>query len=147
MNVRDIKTYSVYGTPTLALFVDEGPPPRGDMRYDHKGEFWFAERDGYVDYFIDSGGGGISRTVTTVEGAERTFRNVEESRASVFNREGVGPYVDVKIARNKEEFERGPGDMRKAAITLDAAREAAGMIGLKMIPDWRFGGETTWIVY
>ena len=147
MNIRDIKTYSLYGTAKLVLLVDEGPPPRGDMRYNNEGEFWFAERDGYVDYFIDSGGGAISRTITTVEGEERRFRNVEESRASIFNREGLGPFVDVKITTKKEEFEQGPGDMRKAVVTLDTAREAAEMIGRKMIPDWKFGGETTWIFY
>lgn len=117
------------------------------MRYNHKGDFWFAEQDGYVDYFIDSGDGNISRTVTTVEGEERKFRNVGGSRASLFNREGLGPYVDVTITTNKEEFEQGPGDMRKATVTLDTAREAAEMIGLKLTPDVKFSGETTWIYY
>jgi hypothetical protein len=94
---------------------------------------------------VDSGSGGISRTITTVDGEKRTFRNVGASRASIFNREGIGPFVDVKITTDESSFERGVSGMSEATITLDVAQEAARMLGMRMEADEKFDGETSWI--
>jgi hypothetical protein len=147
MNIKDTKTYSLHGISKLVLLVEEAPPSWENMRYDHKGDLWFAEQDGYVHYFIDSGNGDISRTVTTVEGEKREFRNVGESRAGIFNREGLGPYVDVKVTTDKEAFEQRPGEIQNTAVTLDTARAAAEMIGREMVYKWKPVGERIWVLY
>jgi hypothetical protein len=145
MNIRDAKTYNLYGTLKLALLVEEGPPERSEMQYEHEGDYWYAEAEGYVDYFVDGGSGGISRTVTTVDGEERKFRKVGASRASIFNREGIGPFVDVKITTDEEEFKQGPTKMSEATVTLKVAKEAARLIGVKLIQETNFDGEVKWV--
>jgi hypothetical protein len=147
MNIQDTKTHLLHGTSKLVLLVEEAPPSREDMRYDHKGDLWFAEQDGYVHYFIDSGKGDISHAVMTVEGEEREFWNTGESRAGIFNREGLGPYVDVKVTTDKEAFEQRPGEIQNIAVTLDTAREAAEMIGREMSYERKPVGESIWVLY
>lgn len=145
MNIRDAKIYTFVGNPKLALLVDSEPPAISEMRFDNEGKYWYAEQDRWVEYFSDGGKGGVSRTVTTIDGEERTFSNVGASRASIFNRENLGPFVDVKYATDEEKFEEGPTQMNKATVTLKVAKEAADQIGVKLSRETNFDGEVRWV--
>lgn len=144
MEVLDAKVYTFIGNPKLALLTGTSPPERDELRYQNEGEYWFAEKDGYVDYFVDSGNGGVSRTVTSLEGQERTFSNVGAGRASRLNAQGIGPYVDVKVTTEKEYYERGPGNMEKSAVTLKVAKEAAELAGIEL-ERVEEDGEVRWV--
>lgn len=145
MNVRDAKIYTFVGNPNLALLVDSEPPAISEMRFNNKGKYWYAEQDGWVEYFSDGGKGGVSRTVTTIDGEERRFSNVGASRASIFNRENLGPFVDVKYTTDEEKFKEGPTQMSKATVTLEVAKEAAELIGVELTRETNFDGEVKWV--
>jgi hypothetical protein len=113
------------------------------MRYENEGEYWYAEKDGYADYFRDGGTGSASRHITTIDGEDRSFSGVGAGRASVVNGVGLGPCVDVKLTTSEEEFERQEG--QSAAITLEAARDAAKLAGVKLRKESNDRGEVKWV--
>jgi hypothetical protein len=124
--------------------VDSQPIAISEMRFDNEGKYWYAEQDGWVEYFSDGGKGGVSRTATTIIGEERMFSNVGASRASIFNRENLGPFVHVKYATDEENFKQGPARMNKATVTIKLAKEAADQIGVKLSRETNFDGEVRW---
>jgi len=147
MKIEDAKLYATFdGSLKLALLVDEEPPDRDELKFENKDRFWYAEQDGYVDYFIEGADSGLSRTVTTIGGEERSFSGVGAGRASVLNKAGLGPFVDVKLTANEERYERGPGHMEKAAITLEAAEEAAELAGVELARKEDEDGRIIWAV-
>lgn len=117
--------------PRLQVLVDE-TPDRSELRFQHDDGLWFAESDGYAEYFSWSGNGndggysGRCFEITTVDGEQVTLKGPWSSRAGAVNKAGFGPVVDVSLTTDPETFERGQ-TFRSAALTLAAAKRAVDL--------------------
>ena len=113
-------------SPTLQILVDKIPDNKG-LIYKQKGSLYFAERDGFVNfYYYDGPSDGF---------AGRSFDiNVENkglvklvgpwsSCSQAMNRSGFTPSLEVSITDEKAVFERGH-TYCAAAITVEKAQEA-----------------------
>lgn len=96
--------------PTLEILVDK-MPELSDLRYQKKGTLYYAELDGYVNFFHYSGPGqgygGRGFELKMADGSTEVLKGPFSSRSGVMNAAGFGPCLDVSITDNPESFERG----------------------------------------
>lgn len=142
MNIRDAKLLSFIGKLKFMILTDEQPPERDGLKYQNEGNIWYAEEEGWVDFFKE-GDGGISRTIMTIDGEERSFTSVGATRCGVVNREGLGPCIKVKYTTDDSKFENGTGF--DSYVTLDAAQQAAEITNTKLEKEVDERGEVTWV--
>ena len=87
-----------YGNPAkLQVLVDE-TPARSELRFEHDGGLWYAEKDGYAEYFSWTGPGneggysGRCFKIITADGEQVTLRGPYSSRAGCVNLR-FGPWL------------------------------------------------------
>jgi len=119
--------------PKLRVLVDE-IPSRSELRFErHDDGLWYAEKDGYVEYFAwngpDNEGGfaGQCYEITTVDGDNITLKGPWSSRAGALNKRGFGPCIDVSLTTRPEVFERG-FTFQAGSLSLEAAKQAVDLI-------------------
>lgn len=122
-----------YGNPPkLQVLVDE-TPDRSDLRFRTEGGIWYAEHDGYAEYYSWSGPGneggfsGRCLKVQSVDGEEVLLKGPWSSRAGCVNLRGLGPVVDVSLTTDPETLERGH-TFRSRSLTLPAAKQAIDLV-------------------
>lgn len=97
-------------SPSLDILVDK-MPDLNDLRHRRKGNLYYAELDGYVDFFSytspDRGFGGRTFNITMENGEKKALHGPWSSRASVMNSVGFGPCIDVGITESPQSYERG----------------------------------------
>jgi len=138
--------------PELCVLVDH-IPAFSEMRYQHVGQLWWAELDGYVSFFAwkgpgnEGGLGGAQYTITLTDETQVTLKGPWVSRAGVMNKH-FDPCLDVVLFTVRDAFEKGGG--LAGAITLELAKEALKFCpGVKLLKvtyqDDYFAGETLYI--
>ena len=125
-----------FNHPNLEILVDK-MPDHSLLRYAHKDVTYYAEHEGYVDFFAwngvpDQGYGGRHFPIKLTDGTDVTLQGPWSSRAGYVNAEGFGPCVDVCITDESEVFERGH-TFCGGAITLPLAEEAAKLAGCHLV--------------
>lgn len=121
-----------YGNlPKLQVLVDE-TPDRTDLRFQHEDGLWYAEHEGYAEFFAWTGPGneggfsGRCFEITTVSGEDVTLRGPYSSRAGCVNLRGLGPVVDVHLTTDPATLERGY-TFRSGSLALPAAKQAVDL--------------------
>jgi hypothetical protein len=94
-----VSWYHGYGNhPRIYLTVDR-LPRQDELRYEQRGDLYFAELDGYVSYYCYSGPGdgfgGSKFHITMVDGELRTLQGPWSSRAQCMIDAGFTPCVEV----------------------------------------------------
>lgn len=119
--------------PKLRVLVDE-IPARSELRFErHDDGLWYAEKDGYVEYFAwvgpgnEGGYAGSCYEITTADGEQITLRGPWSSRAGAVNKRGFGPCVDVSLTTKPEVFERG-FTFQAGSLTLGTAKQAVDLV-------------------
>ena len=96
--------------PNIRLLVDKLPDHK-DLRYERRGNLYFAEKDGYADFYSysrpDEGFGGREFRLTMVDGSEAVLKGPWSSRAAVMNGAGFPPTIPVSITDDPAVWERG----------------------------------------
>lgn len=87
-------------SPRFDVLVDKYPR-RNELAYVNKDWAYWAEKDGFVDYFSysgpSSGFGGCEFELNMVDGSTKTLKGPWSSRASALNLEGFYPCSEVSI--------------------------------------------------
>ena len=118
--------------PKLQVLVDE-IPSRDELRFKHENGLWVAIENSYVEYFAWSGDGndggysGRCFEITTIDGEQVTLKGPWSSRAGCVNKRSFGPVVDVELATDPEELERGY-TFKAGTMTLSAAKQAVDLV-------------------
>ena len=112
--------------PLLNILVDKRP--LHDLRYEKKGDIYFAEKDGYVSFYAwsgngnDRGMGGSEVPITIKDGRQVILKGPWSSNPESVEKAGFEPTMAVAIADDPEIFERVGGNYA-GNVTLDLARE------------------------
>ena len=147
MKILNTKVWWAIGkanSPRIQVLVDRIPEP-DEMRYEEKEGLYYAENDGYVQFYSwagpENGGGfyGATIPVKMKDGSERKLLGPWSSNSEAINRRGFGPCVEVDITDDPETFKRGY-TFRGAAVTVERAREALKRIGVALVKT-SIGGE------
>ncbi len=114
--------------PNLVLTVDN-MPEQVDLRYQRKDNLYWAELDGYVQFFAhspgnESGFGGHVFDLTLTDGEQVSIRGPWSSRASAMNNH-FPHCVDVTLYTED-------GGRFAASVTLALAKEAAKLAGVEL---------------
>ena len=132
--------------PYLEVLVDK--IPRDDLRYEQKGELFFAEHEGYVSFFAYSGPGdgyGGSRfDIIMKDGSKKTLIGPWSSRPGVMNNAGFALCTGVSITDDPKVFERGH-TFYGGNLTLEKAKEAATIAEVFMV-EKKDGDEKIFVV-
>lgn len=128
--------------PLLNILVDRRP--LCDMKYEKRGDIYFAEKDGYASFYawsgIDNNGGmyGDEVPITMKDGRQVILKGPWSSNPESVEEAGFKPTIPVAIADDPEVFERAGGNYA-GNITLDLAQCIAdGLPGVGIGYD-RFG--------
>lgn len=121
--------------PRLQVLVDK-MPKQEDLIFDQKGTLYFAELDGYVQFFHyekpGQGYGGAHYFLHVKDERSKGLVLKEligpwSSRSGCMNNAGFTPCIEVSITDNAEDFDRGytfyAGD-----ITIELAKKAIDLI-------------------
>lgn len=105
-----VRTYSEFDNlPTLEVLVDK-IPDNDSLVYEQKGNSYFAEKDGYVNFFYysrpDEGYGGRVFTINT-KGGLKDLHGPWSSNSEAMYQEGFQRSVNVSITDDPKAFERG----------------------------------------
>jgi len=97
--------------PKLEILVDKLPDDKS-MRYEKRGEFYFAELEGLVRFFIHdaqngTGFGGSTFVVTMKDGTTESIKGPWSSRPACATALGFTPSADVVIFDDIESWDRG----------------------------------------
>lgn len=121
-----VEWYEGYANdPKLQIVVD-GKPKFEDLRYEHKGGLWFAEKGGYVSFFSwhgpknEEGYCGRCYPITTVEGEEVLLLGPWSSRSGVMNQYFTPQCLDVSLKTVSDTY----SCWCAGATTLEFALEA-----------------------
>lgn len=136
--------------PNLYLLVDH-VPPLDAMRFrlhdkggTVDGGMYFAENDGYCQFFShhgkgNAGGfGGAKFDITMIDGTPKTLLGPWSSNAGEVNERGFGPCVEARLTTNADAFARGQ-TFGAGAVLLSKLREAADRIEVGPGYTWRPG--------
>lgn len=111
MKILDLKVnwWDGYGNdPTFQVLVDN-LPNREDMRFEQKENCYFAELDGYVQFFFydkpGDGYGGAIFNIVMKDGSTKELKGPWSSRSGVMNNLGFTPSLDVDICTNQKDWE------------------------------------------
>ena len=117
---------SFHNRPTLDLLVD-AMPKRDDMVFEKRGDLYFGEKEGLVEFFSYSrpgqGYGGRVYTLRMEDGSTAELKGPWSSRAGAMNAAGFTHCLDVAITDDEKAFKRGH-TFYSAAVTkatVDAA--------------------------
>jgi hypothetical protein len=103
----------------------------GELTYEKRGDCYFAEKDGYVDFYHyvgpSDGYGGRHFTITMKDGSEKILEGPWSSRASVMNREGFTPCIEATITESKEVWAKGY-TFYASAVTVEVAKQALELL-------------------
>ncbi len=117
-------------SPTLQILVDTIPDCEL-LRYKKKGPLYYAELDGYVNFYYytnpDEGFGGRKFHIILEDSSEVVLKGPWSSSASFMNGAGFTPCMEINITAELESFERG-FTFCAAAITVEKAKEALRFI-------------------
>ena len=111
--------------PILEILVDRVPSTEA-CRFEQRGPLWFAELDGFVEFFAWHGPGneggfcGTEIEITMTDGRQVTLKGPWSSNSRAMEEAGFPPSVCVTI-RDPRNWERGGG--LAGHITLEKARE------------------------
>lgn len=141
MKILDARVRWMFGwanSPEFELWVDKTPKIE-ELRYERKGNCWFAEKDGYVSFFSHSGSdhdeGGFSGHafhITMVDGTEKTLIGPWSSSSSYMNGIGFKHSVEASFTTEQLTWHRGFTFMG-GHISLKLAKEAAERCGVKLV--------------
>jgi len=96
--------------PKLNLLVDE-MPDINKMIYEQRGPLYYAEEDGYVNFFCyekpGQGYAGREFHIKLKDGTQKVLKGPWSSNAMAMNEVGFGPCVEVKITDSKKVMELG----------------------------------------
>ena len=127
--------------PILYLLLQD-VPPRGEMRFEQRGDLYFAERDGFCAFYSwngtqDNGFGGAHLLITMITGENRVLQGPWSSRSSAMNDVGFGPCVEVVYSEHVKDFTCGLG--RGGAVLVSLLRDNALLIDIGEGYTWRPG--------
>lgn len=130
-----------YGNlPTLELMVDN-IPAREEMLFERRGDCFFSEKHGYVEYYYwqeslgqQEGFGGYHFNIHLKDGGYMVLKGPWASRSQVMNQVGFPTSVDVVL---KSEDGKSYGH----AVTLDWLRSWVNLIDPKFIPAKQITGD------
>lgn len=112
--------------PELQILVDR-IPEREELRFECRSGIYFAEKDGYVEYYYynspGNGFGGRNYAVTMNDGSHKVLVGPWSSNSAAVMKEGFTHCMEVAIIDDVESFDRGYTFM-SGNITLEAARKA-----------------------
>ena len=121
-----VEWYEEYSNdPILQIVVDE-IPSREDLRYQHKRNLWFAEKDGYVSFFAWAGpgneGGFYSSKYAIIleDGSTVTLLGPWSSNSAAINKYFIPQCLDVAIKTEEDKF----SCWCSGAVSLEFALEA-----------------------
>lgn len=111
----------------LQLLVDH-VPFMDEMRYEQRGNLYFAEKDGYVHFLCEdprdhSGYGGRAFDLTMKDGTVVVLKGPWSGRAAVMEAAGFTPCVEAILTDDSLAYDRGYTFV-SGAVTLDLARLA-----------------------
>jgi len=123
--------------PHMQILVD-AIPKTADMRFEKRGDLYFAESDGYVMFYAyhspGEGYGGAQFHLTMKDGSTAVLKGPWSSRPAQMNLAGFTPSCDVEITSEPAAFERGYTFMA-GHVTLAVLREACKLAGLHAV-EW-----------
>lgn len=127
--------------PILYLLLQDVPSD-DDMRFEQRGDLYFAERDGFCSFFSwrgvpDRGFGGHGFGITMTTGEKKVLQGPWSSRSDVMNDAGFGPCMDVVYSDNVKDFTCGQG--RGGAVLVSLLRDNALVIDIGEGYTWRPG--------
>jgi len=98
-------------SPMLQVLVDK-IPARNELRYEQRGSIYYAEYQGYVEFFSwsgkqEDGYGGRHFRILMKDETEIILKGPWSSRAGVINKIGFGPCLDVSITDDGEVWNKG----------------------------------------
>ena len=106
----EIKRHPKHHFPqhTIKVLVDEFP----EARFTRKGDLWFGEKDGYVQFYgwtgpgNEGGFGGRHFPITMEDGNGVVLKGPWSSRPGEMNAAGFTPCVDVSITDDPVKWEQ-----------------------------------------
>jgi len=133
----------------IYLLVDK-IPDRLEMRFQQKGNRWFAEHGGYVRYFGWEPGGnnggfyGRHFDIITKDETKVTLLGPWSSRSSAMNKEGFTPSLEVSITEDPEVMKRGH-TFYAVAVTVELLRPVLEKMGERLV-EIDSHGEPQWVL-
>lgn len=136
--------------PNLYLLVDEVPPLDAlrfrlhDKGGEIDGGIYFAEHDGYCQFFShhgkgnNGGFGGAKFEITLIDGTRKTLLGPWSSNSGEVNERGFGPCVETYYTTDPVAFERGHTYFA-GKVLLSKLREVADRIDVGTGYTWRPG--------
>lgn len=131
MKILDVKFDGYYdfdNTPRLKLLVDHIPT---DLVYDQKGNSYFAEKDGFVDFYYyqspGEGFGGRKFDLNMKDGSVKSLYGPWSSNSKAMFDAGFPDSIDVSITDEQKCWERGY-TFFAGNITLDLFKQACKKI-------------------
>lgn len=121
--------------PVLELLVDV-LPDLDELQFEHKNGIYYAELDGYVQFFYyrspGQGFGGAVYALTMKDGTTKELRGPWSSNCSAVNGLGFGPCVEVSLTKDVKAYERG-WTFFAGSCTLALAIEAAKLAKVELV--------------
>jgi len=116
--------------PTLQVLVDK-IPDLNEMTYEYKEDLYFAEKDGYVSFFVYNapgrGYGGRKFTITLKDGTTKELIGPWSGRCGVMNMYFEQQSMEVSITDDPKAFKRGY-TFFAGVITLEKVKEAINLL-------------------
>lgn len=134
--------------PRVQVLVDK-LPALDDLIYERKGPLYFAEKDGYVQFYYYSapgnGFGGHTFRINVKNEGMVDLIGPWASRASAMNACGFVPSMGVSITDDAEAYDRGH-TFFSAAITVEKAKEVVEKISGSSILKYTFDGDVRYVI-
>lgn len=133
----------VMSSHRLQILVDRIPKLE-ELRFSCKDGCYFAEKDGYVEFYYWSGKGndggfyGREFPIIMEDGKKVVLKGAWSSRSSIMNK-FFKQSIEISITENKNNFERGYTFFGRA-ITVELAKDVVK----KFLPDWTVIKEIKW---
>lgn len=133
----------------IKLLVDR-IPERSEMRFQRKGNCYFSNHGGYVEYFGwgpgHNNGGFCGRHFDIImeDGSEVTLLGPWSSRSSAMNKEGFTPSLGVSITDDPDVLVRGH-TFFAGAVTVEFLQAALAEVGERLIETMHYG-EPSWVL-
>ena len=113
--------------PGLKILVDK-MPKHEDLRYEKRGNFYYAELDGYVSFYFwagrqDKGFAGRHFNITMLDGTEVILKGPWSSNSASVNNAGFKECMEISITDDPAVMERGH-TFYASAITIDSVKHA-----------------------
>ncbi len=130
--------------PDFQILVDR-IPKLDELRYEARDGHYYAELDGYVNFFGYSapgeGYGGRTFTLHMKDGSKADLIGPWSSRSGLLNAHGFGPCTEVAMTDDAAFFDRKKrfGCYYGGAITVPLAEEAARIAGVHLVRHYQFG--------